>query len=157
MQLLYEQGSHNNELSEILELFLYLSMTTYYHGTSTAHLGTIKEQGLRPPLETGQQTEKRKGGLEEIFLLADTEEGRRFAEGYAIRASQKFGGEPIVLRLEIDETQYPVRLEREGRIDQWAVDSLPVDCIKEEIKISEASTERMVEIFKSLEHRPRPK
>lgn len=90
-------------------------------------------------------------------MIPDTPEGKLFAEGYAIRASLKFGGEPLVLKLKIDTREHPVRLERKGNVDQWYVESLPADCIAKEIILPsddpEVMLERMVTIFDSVKHK----
>lgn len=133
------------------------AVKTYWHGTSTVHNEAIKANGLQPPVSTGNHTEKRNKNLDKVFLAPDTDNGRLFAEGYAIRASLKFGGEPLVLKLKIDNSEHLVRLERKGDVDQWYIEGLPANCILEEITLPsddpEVMTERMVAIFNSVKHK----
>lgn len=65
----------------------------YYHGTSTAL--DIKDS-LRAPMETGKQTEKRSQRRGKVFFTNSLESAQHYA-GVAVK---KWGGEPVVYKVE---------------------------------------------------------
>lgn len=69
-----------------------------FHGTSDIFLPSIKKSGLKPPDCTGNITEKRKDNKSLVFLTDE----RTYAEVYALRAANKFGGNPIVLICDVE-------------------------------------------------------
>jgi hypothetical protein len=69
-----------------------------FHGTTDLFLSSIKKYGLKAPDETGNITEKRKDNKCFVFLT----DNRTYAEVYALRAVDKFGGKPVVLICDVD-------------------------------------------------------
>lgn len=67
---------------------------TFYHGTSSA-LGITTT--LLPPVKSARLAELgRKRNLDKVFFTRD----RRSANIYARKAVKRFGGKPVVLRIE---------------------------------------------------------
>ncbi len=118
----------------------------YFHGTSSKHLPSILEQGLLSASETGVRNEKRKGGDLQIYLTDDTDLGRLFAEGYAIRAAHKTAGEPVLLELVADPEKHGIVLERQGKIDQYAAPGLPPETIVKQHPV-DGSIDRLSDIY----------
>jgi hypothetical protein len=67
-----------------------------YHGTTTAFLPRIEKEGLLPS-ETGKCWEHNGKKAKKVCLTPSM----YIAEAYAIHASRKFGGEPIVLEIDV--------------------------------------------------------
>lgn len=112
-----------------------------YHGTSSLLLTSIEQNGILPANSTNIRMEKRKDNLDKVFLVKE----KLFAEAYAIRAANKIGGEPIVLKVEAD-----ANIERTGRITQWITTVVKPKEIQE-IKQYPFDLDRMISIFSGEE------
>jgi RNA:NAD 2'-phosphotransferase (TPT1/KptA family) len=79
-----------------------------YHGTTDIFLMDIKKSGLKPPDCTGNITEKRKSNKSFVFLT----DNRTYAEVYALRAVDNFGGKPIVLKCDCEAVIHSIKRGR---------------------------------------------
>lgn len=93
-----------------------------FHGTTTINLDNIKKLGLVPPISSGIKTEKRKSNLDKVFLTNN----EKHALAYAVRASNKFGGKPVIVKVLIPANK-----------EQITVDSVLPSQIVETIEITE--------------------
>jgi hypothetical protein len=80
-----------------------------YHGTATAFLPRIQKEGLLPS-ETGKCWEHDGKKAKKICLTPSM----YIAEAYAIHASQKFVGEPVVLEIDVKGLKNKSQIRLEG-------------------------------------------
>lgn len=120
----------------------------FHHGTSSKHLPAIRKGGLRSASETGVKNENRQEGPRDrqVYLTDSSVEGKRAAEGYALRATQKTGGEPVVLHIEGDKEAHGIVTERKGRIVQYVAPHMSPETIVREEEV-ESEVEDMPEKF----------
>jgi hypothetical protein len=81
-----------------------------YHGTTTAFLPTIEKEGLHPS-EAGKCWKFYTKEVTEKVCLTPS---MYIAEYYAIHASQKYGGEPIVLEINVKGVKNKSQIRLEG-------------------------------------------
>ncbi len=120
----------------------------FHHGTSSEHLPAIRKSGLRSASETGVKNESRHEGPRDrqVYLTDSSKEGKRAAEGYALRAAQKAGGKPVVLHIEGEKETHGIVTERKGRIVQYAAPHMPPETILKEEEV-DSQVENMPEKF----------
>jgi hypothetical protein len=80
-----------------------------YHGTTTAFLPKIEKEGLLPS-ETGKCWEHNGKMVKKVCLTPSM----YIAEAYAIHASRKCGGEPVVLEIDIKGLKNKSQIRLEG-------------------------------------------
>lgn len=101
----------------------------FVHGTSSAHLELIREAGLRPPELTRNSSEKRTERLDTIHFFEKSD--AEFAGAYALRAVERWGGDPVVIWGEVPDAATTLAISGKGRFpDIFTAPYVPSDCIK---------------------------
>lgn len=96
----------------------------YVHGTSDRLLDVIMSDGLLPPSATTRTTENRAERMDRVHIL--DEENIRIAGAYAVRACAHWGGEPIILGGDLNDTAVELAIKgKKGFPDIYTIRHIP--------------------------------